>query len=121
MTRFRITLQRTLLASLLGLLVISGYVYGQGDVSGGTVSWSQPLKLGDGWWNSIATDREGGVHVAWDAALRNEKGVEIDALIYSAKILGGDWTPANDVIFTGLGGYTVRNALAVGNDGTLYA
>ncbi|MBI5670698.1 MAG: exo-alpha-sialidase [Chloroflexi bacterium] len=40
---------------------------------------------------------------------------------YAAREPDGTWTGSNDVVYTGEGGYTVRNALAVTSDGILHA
>ncbi len=102
-----------------GLLLVTGVVYSQSNTTV-IASWSAPLKMGDGWWNSVAVDREGGVHVGWYGTVGDEDN-KVDALMYAGHPFGGEWTQSNDVIVPGNIGYTVRNALTVGSDGTLYA
>ncbi|MCB9453836.1 MAG: exo-alpha-sialidase [Anaerolineaceae bacterium] len=121
MPRFSKWITRFLPMILLGLL-LAGYAYGQNNSGSNEVRWSQPTRLGDGWFSSIAVDREGGVHISWYGGVPIEDGSgDYDALFYAYHPLDGEWTAGNDVIFTGAGGYTVRNALAAGSDGTLYA
>jgi hypothetical protein len=88
------------------------------------VIWSEPEKLGDGWWHSITVDRTGTVHVGWYGVIREGVGeniVEHDLLMYTRRSLDGEWTTPVDVVFTGDGGSTVRNAFGVTSDGRLHA
>ncbi|NWG16302.1 MAG: exo-alpha-sialidase [Chloroflexi bacterium] len=83
-------------------------------------TWSSPLFLGTGWWQSVTIDQEGRLHVAWYGGLELDDGLSHDILAYTNRAPDGTWTPLNDVIYTGDGGYTVRNALAVTSDGILH-
>jgi hypothetical protein len=91
--------------------------YGQQTPS----KWSAPQLLGDGWWESIAIDREARVHVGWYGSVTGPDKKDYDSLNYTAREPGGDWTPPSNVIITGVGGYTVRNSLAISSKGMLYA
>ncbi|HEX2906574.1 MAG TPA: sialidase family protein [Phototrophicaceae bacterium] len=87
-------------------------------------NWSPPELLGDGWWQSVAMDQEGQFHVGWFGSLTEEvNGVKIshDVLSYIRRSPDGIWSKLNDAIYTGDGGYTVRNSLDVTSDGSLYA
>lgn len=86
-----------------------------------TPRWSSPLLLGDGWWQSATLDQEGNLHVGWYGSNEAEDGSAIDQMIYTVRHLDGTWTPQIDAIYTGLGGFTVRNALAATSDGILHA
>lgn len=103
---------------LLVILLAYTTVLGQETRSG----WTPPQVLGDGWWQSINVDRQGVAHVGWYGGF-NGSGPEdfTDALMYRARSFDGAWTPMNDVIVTGQGGWTVRNALVATSDGTLHA
>lgn len=85
-------------------------------------AWSQPQLLGPGWWNSLTMDREGRLHVAWYGKIESDEDLgSPDVMSYAAREPDGTWTEHNDVIYTGNGGYTVRNALAVTSNGMLHA
>lgn len=104
---------------IAGLFVIlsTRQVFSQNN---GEIQWSSPQLLGDGWWQSIAIDRQGEVHVGWyggsDPKI-NEVGA--DVFNYTRRSLDGQWTPVNNVLYTGTGGFTIRNAMAVTSDGTV--
>ncbi|MEZ4671835.1 MAG: sialidase family protein [Anaerolineae bacterium] len=96
-----------------GLLVVDA----QNTTAG---RWTTPQFLGDGWWQSMTLDQEGELHVGWYGSQRAEDGSDIDQLIYTMRKLDGSWTPQVDAIYTGLGGFTVRNALAATSDGVIH-
>jgi hypothetical protein len=88
--------------------------------------WSPPNRLGEGWWQSMATDREGNLHVAWYGMIRG--GVtaasiqfDEDLLMYTQLPLDGSWLEAYNAVYAGCCAYTVRNAIATTADGMLYA
>jgi len=110
------TILGTIVCLLVGFLTFTPAV-GQQSRTG----WSQPLRLGPGWWQSITVDQEGRVHVGWYGEAKVGDGIAHDVLTYAALEPDGTWTVPNDVVYTGDGGYTVRNALAVTSDGILYA
>lgn len=102
----------------IGLLVWPTQVFSQ---TNGEVQWSSPQFLGDGWWQSIAIDRQGNVHVGWYGSSDpkiNEAGA--DVFNYTRRSLDGQWTPVNNVLYTGTGGLTIRNSLALTSDGMLH-
>lgn len=108
----------------LGLMLLTavGITGGHTFAQGRAVGWGSPEFLGYGWWQSVTVDRTGTAHIGWYGSLRqSDSAVTEDLFYYAARSLDGTWTPATDVIYTGRGGYTVRNALAAGGDGTLYA
>lgn len=82
----------------------------------GLPSWSAPVFVGDGWWQSIAVDRAGTAHIGWYGVPGGH-----DSLMYVSRRLNGEWSEPVDAIYTGEGGLTVRNALGVTNYGILFA
>jgi hypothetical protein len=79
-------------------------------------AWSPPEYMGNGWWEDLAIDQEGRVHLSW--SLHATTGH--DLLYYRQRDLNGNWTDATDVRYTGDGGYTIRHALATTSDGLLH-
>lgn len=92
-------------------------LYVTGQSAGAT--WSAPITLGTGWWQSVAVDMTGTAHVGWYGTV--PESLNSDVLYYTARPLNGTFDEPVDVIYTGDGGYTVRNALAVTDDGMLHA
>ena len=90
---------------------------------GSPATWSPPEFLGNGWWQSLSVDREGTVHVGWYSGEEKDKATrqDIDQLMYRQKPLDGEWTESTDIIYTGMGGFTVRNTLDVTSDGDIFA
>jgi hypothetical protein len=106
-----------LLIGLTGILS-AGQVLSQNS---GEIQWSSPLLLGDGWWQSIAIDRQGEVHIGWYGGSSPEIiEANADVFNYTRRSLDGVWTPINNVLYAGAGGFTIRNAMAVTSDGTLH-
>jgi hypothetical protein len=70
----------------------------------------------------MALDGQGNLHVTWYGS-RQAEGVDagLDVLDYRVRRPGGTWSRMNDVVVTGPGGYTVRNAIAVTSDGIIHA
>ena len=83
--------------------------------------WTAPKFPGNGWWQSLALDQENNLHVAWYGNYDAGDKVGHDVLTYAIKNNDGLWSTPSDVIYTGDGGYTIRNALAVTSDGILHA
>lgn len=89
-----------------------------------TTAWSAAKFLGTGWWQNVTLDQEGNLHVSWYDGIYTEENdllITNDLLMYAELPINGDWKPGKDVIYTGTGGYTVRNAMAVTSDGRLHA
>jgi hypothetical protein len=106
-----------LIGGLLLMLLPLMVAYGQSD---GIERWSSPQEISRGWWQSVTLDNQGYLHMAWYDSAASSDGVSRDTLWYSRRSPDGTWTTPNNVIYTAIGGYTVRNALAVTNDGMLY-
>lgn len=100
----------------VALLLMTLQVYGQDSQQ----RWSPPELLGPGWWQSIDVDVQGHVHIGWYGSFSTGVFVH-DLLSYTERDLEGNWSPVKDVVYTGDGGYTVRNALASTKDGILHA
>ncbi len=81
-------------------------------------TWSTPIVLGPGWWQSVAVDVRGTVHVAWYYVAPGTR--ESDVLFYAFRPLNGEFSVPRDVIYTGEGGYTVRNQVVTTSDGKLH-
>ena len=83
--------------------------------------WTPAKFLGDGWWQSVTLDQENNLHVGWYGTVDVGDKIAHDVLTYTLRNSEGVWSKPLDVIYTGVGGFTVRNALAVTSDGILYA
>jgi len=95
-------------------------------------AWSQPLELsyplddpayaayGSSWFADIVAGPQGSVHVVWYSGMRygNVEG-GLDLLMYR-ELRDGRWSAVNEIAAPGLGGYTVRNSIALGRDGLLH-
>jgi hypothetical protein len=88
------------------------------------IIWSEPVKLGDGWWQSITVDRTGTAYIGWYGVIREEENgavvLERDLLMYTRRDLDGTFSTPVDIFYTGDGGYTVRNAFGVTAEGRLH-
>jgi hypothetical protein len=111
-------IQLRLMLLSFGLLVFALPVFAQDDSFGRT--WSIPMFLGNGWWQSMALDIEGNLHVAWYDAIYDNNAY-YDVLAYRKRDRLGTWTEVQDVVVTGTGGFTVRNSIATTPDGMLHA
>lgn len=90
-------------------------------------AWSPPFDVSDdefGWFPDIAADAQGAVHVIWgsgdtdEAADPDSPEASRDLLRYRV-LRDGQWSARNDIAFTCVGGYTVRNSIAANVDGQL--
>jgi hypothetical protein len=106
----------------VGVLMLVGAfaaVQAQQDPSTEQRSWRASELLGDGWWQSIAIDGQNNVHVSWYGSIvRDNTG--FDLMQYWTQYTDGDATGVRNVLFTGSGGYTVRNALTTTTDGLIH-
>jgi hypothetical protein len=91
-------------------------------------SWSQPFEISDtarfSWFPDLAVGADDTVHIVWasgdpDPESPRDGTKAIDLLRYR-ELRAGAWSATNDILYTGRGGYTVRNSVAVGRDGRLY-
>lgn len=104
----------------LGFFILTLLVFGSPVQAQGL--WSPPEPLGYGWWQSIAVDQTGTAHISWNGSVSetvNGRQVINDLLMYARRSWEGTWTPPIDVVFTGSGGYTVRNTIAVNRKGII--
>ncbi len=93
-----------------------------------SAGWSEPFELSDtarfSWFPDMAVGPDGSVHVVWasgDPDPKNPRdGTKAIDLLRYRELRGGAWSATNDILFTGLGGYTVRNSLVAGRDGLLH-
>ena len=106
---------RKILLLLVILLLASSQVTSQSA----TGVWSQLQQVATGWFPSITVDITGRVHVAW----ADSKGSALADLFTYATAAMDDSSLSKpiDVIYTGDGGYTLRSAIDVTSDGTIFA
>lgn len=90
--------------------------------------WAKPFEVSStapfSWFPDIAVSPQGIVHIIWasgdpDSSEPLDGSKAIDLLRYR-ELSDGMWSEVNDILFAGVGGYTVRNSIAVGRDGRLY-
>jgi hypothetical protein len=114
--------KRLLILAVLTLVALAAIpALGQED-STSVRRWAPPKLLSDGWWQSITIDQMGSIHIGlYGGKEHDTKGVNYDFMSYISMDKDGHWSDLNDVIYTGTGGYTVRNALATTSDGMIYA
>lgn len=114
-------LRRTPLIMLILLVVVFSFSISPAVSQNTELRWSSPKLLGDGWWQQITRDMQGGIHMSWFDGYDDGSKLSHDTLTYDYLPLNGEWESPRDVIYTTDGGYTVRNALAVTTDGILHA
>ncbi len=100
------------------MILVAIPVLGQDTSS--TQLWTPPKFLGDGWWESLTLDSENNLHVGWYGTYDIGDKIGHDVFLYMMRHSDGTWTKSSDVIYTGDGGLTVRNAIAVTSDGLLH-
>jgi hypothetical protein len=125
--------RKFLIAATLLIGLIGAFIGLHTTVHGKTTRWSQPVDLSVGarssWFPSLTVAADGSVHVVWAGGrpLTKDSGFSagsnlanvMDLLMY-AVYRNGKWSPANDILFSGLGGAAVRNSIVTGHDGKLY-
>lgn len=112
---------------LLGILLFG--MAGSGRPAFASSRWSTPFDISDdrfGWFPDVAADSLGAVHVIWgsgvlDASLDpNDPNLSSRDLLRYRVLRDGQWSPLNDIAFTCVGGYTVRNSITTTPDGYLH-
>jgi hypothetical protein len=81
--------------------------------------WTPARLLGDGWWQSLTLDQQNNLHIVWYGGLSTDNQSH-DVLFYVEKRNDGTWSTPIDAIYTGDGGYTIRNNIASTSDGMLH-
>lgn len=113
---------------LLGMLLLG--MAGSGRPAFASSGWSTPFDISDdqfGWFPDIAADSLGAVHVIWGSGALGAPLDPSDPNLSSRDLLryrvlrDGQWSPLNDIAFTCVGGYTVRNSITTTPDGNLHA
>lgn len=81
--------------------------------------WTEPERLGSGWFSNITVDATGTAHLGWHGFSQAND----DFLMYAARSPGGPRPGPEpiDVVLTATGGFTVRNAFDVDSKGILHA
>ncbi|MCS6881941.1 MAG: exo-alpha-sialidase [Oscillochloridaceae bacterium] len=112
---------------LLGMLLLG--VAGAGRPAFASSGWSILFDISDdrfGWFPDIAADNQGAIHVIWGSG---DLGASLDPndpdlssrdLLRYRVLRDGQWSPMNDIAFTCVGGYTVRNSIIATSDGYLH-
>jgi len=87
--------------------------------------WSEPFDVSDnrfGWFPDLAADALGAVHVIWGSGAQDatadpaSPAASQDLLRYRV-LRNGTWSSVNDIAFTCVGGFTVRNSIVANRDG----
>lgn len=132
--------QRTPLWMLIGLIALLGMLVAPPQTTAQTQGWSTPTEVsqpplpedatpapderryGSSWFADMAIGPDGTTMVSWYSgiALGGEAANSLDLLMFRA-LRAGSWTPINEVIAPAVGGFTVRNSIALGRDGKIHA
>lgn len=87
--------------------------------------WSEPFDVSNdqfGWFPDLAADAQGAVHVIWGSGATNPDAdpnspdASQDLLRYRV-LRDGVWSGVNDIAYTCVGGFTVRNSIVANRDG----
>jgi len=90
--------------------------------------WSTPFEVSDtarfSWFPDLVAGSDGAIHIFWasgnsDPTHPGDGTKAIDLLRYRV-LRDGVWLPTNDILFTGVGGYTVRNSTVLGRDSRIH-
>ncbi len=112
---------------LLGILLLG--IHGTERPALASGGWSAPFDISDdqfGWFPDVTADVQGAVHVIWgsgalsDSPDPNDPNLSSRDLLRYRMLRDGRWSPMNDIAFTCVGGFTVRNSIAATPDGYLY-
>lgn len=112
--------------ALVLLLLLLGLAGGPRALRAETV-WSEPFDVSDGkfgWFPDLAVDGTGAVHVIWGSGVTdvsadpNTPAASRDLLRYRV-LRQGQWSALNDIAFTCVGGFTVRNSIVANYDGRI--
>ncbi len=98
------------------------------QTTSGQSRWTTPYPVsesnGGDWFPDLAVNAAGTVYVIWGSGQQRvdqRSGIKTDDdLLRYRELRGQTWSPVNDIVATCVGGYTVRNSLAVGPDGQLH-
>jgi hypothetical protein len=84
--------------------------------------WSEPVMVSTNtvkaWFPDIAVDGQGHAHIVWHSE-RSENGNSHDLLMYTTWD-GETYSEPNDIVYPGVGGYTVRPVIAADGQGRLH-
>jgi sugar lactone lactonase YvrE len=84
--------------------------------------WSEPVMVSTNtvkaWFSDIAVDNQGHAHIVWHSERREDQGL-LDLLMYTTWN-GETYSEPNDIVFPGIGGYTVRPVIAADSQGKLH-
>jgi len=111
----------------IGLALVGGLLLGPWGWTGGltfaqTAGWGEPVRLStntiSAWFPDVAVDNQGRAHIVWHGSRKEGEDV-LDLLMYAAWD-GETYSEPNDIIFTGVGGWTIRPAIAADSLGKLH-
>jgi len=112
---------------LIGILLLG--IHGTERPALASGGWSAPFDISDdqfGWFPDVAADVQGAVHVIWGSGMLSANPDPNDPNLSSRDLLRyrvlreGRWSPMNDIAFTCVGGFTVRNSITAVPDGHLH-
>ena len=87
----------------------------------GSARWTNPQLVAEGWFPSLTVDNTDTVHIVWHGGGGDYTDRMLDLFWYVSRHAGESFLPPVDVIFAAEGGFTVRSAIDVTDDGILYA
>lgn len=78
-------------------------------------------KYPSSWFPDIVIGPEGSVHIIWHSGIvrGRESSDIIDLLMYRARV-NNTWSDFNEIMAPAVGGYTIRNSIALSRDGNFY-
>jgi hypothetical protein len=122
-------MRKTFLASVVILCTLLAVTSpGKAAMVAAQTSWAAPAEVSDGsgsdWFPDIAVSDDGTVYVIWGSGIQRNSGWTGDEtgddLLRYREQRGQVWSPINDINYTCVGGYTVRNSIVVGHDDRLH-
>lgn len=90
-------------------------------------NWEPPFEVSSvertpsSWFPDLAAGPDDSIHIIWSSGIANGPNVQdaLDLLMYRS-VSDGTWSDINDIYVPGTGGFTVRNSMALGQDGRFH-
>lgn len=125
---------------LIGLIALLSLLAAPPQTAAQTQGWLPPIEIsqpplpegaspapderryGSSWFADMAIGPDGSAMISWYSgiALGGEAANSLDLLMLRTQ-RDGRWAPINEIIAPAVGGFTVRNSIAIGRDGKLHA